>query len=1413
MDFSSAQKTRFNWRLLIVFLLALAFIGGGLVGFRYWNRRTNADEFLQRGQKAFEEKDWKTAAEQLGQYIKIHKDDIPRLIMYGEAQLNIRPVRRGNITHALAAFRTVLRLDRTHQRASLRAAQIYLDYYTDMAGEAENILERRLKVADDDLEARELLAQALVRQRKFAEAAEELKKNIAKDPTRISSYQNLSRLMLNRPNEVPGDPAAPLKQALRKNPGSVVAHVALSSYYWTTGDKQQAQRLLDEALKCDLSDASDRVRLATQFIVCGRIKEAREQLLAAKKINPKLLKLWVAWSLLARQNRDVGEIKTVVNDALEALGDEAFEFLPNAVEMLLLAGEIEQAKKILEKIRSIDRDIPVIPFLEGQIALASGKPREAVKHFLRMSPTDGPYPRALFALAQAYQSAGDPAMAIRTLEKLIMHYPDDSLAHLSLAKLQLRYGVWERALKHARRALQTAPESRDAQLTFLSAQARVLAERGDKSPAHWKSVNKNINALLEKFPDNSRVLLIAGQIARLQGDFERAGVLARKLQSKEATKLIGGLLEAEVSWSGGAREKAIATLRNLTKAFPEDARPFLKLAEYLEATRRLDECIRCLQEGLKSPNAAVRQSTGARLGQLYIDNDRKDEAYKLLKRLAKEYPRNLRVRQYLLAVMDLSGSAEAQKIIDEIKQIEGEDGFRWRYHQARFWLSQPDWKFHQEKTVRFLKKNLFDNPGDLRSLLLLGQAYTKAGQFNSALQEYRAAYSLAPDNPLVIRLLVAALQEANNFQEAAQVLDDVAERGLTTPKLAGIHLEQMMKRGRIDEALVAARRLLEADPKNPDLKILFARLLARKNKFAEAHKALEGLDPFDLRVTAANVDLLLREGKSDEALAMCNRAVAKLKNTSAYLFRARTLLALGKPEEARADYEAVCTLDPKNPTCWMFLSDFYSAQGKTAEAIKAIEKALGVAKNDSRIVARAWRLYSISGDPKNAQKAEALLDQALKDNPDDVGLKLLHARRLYLRGTTESLRRAHEILDHITMHNRRNVDAWILLAQTALKEDLFETVRQAVDGGLACNPPSSKKTTLMLLRARAEKEPSYAIMHIEDVWKEKPNDATVAQSLALAYLAAGRPAEGVKVLQKTAAKAKGDARLRLLQTQAEVLSASRQVQKALELMKAIAAEFPKEPNVLLQYTAILLRDNRPDEAAELVKKWCKTHPEDVNTALRASGGFIKMAGYLATNPDTSEQAEKVYNVAIRLLEDICRQHADSVPAKIQLAYGYFEAGRTKKSEELYRSILSRDPNNLHAINNLAWLFAKAGNTKQLKEGLELANRGLALKNDFYDLHDTRGVILFRLRQYMKAKADFEYCIRMSKRKSASETSAKIHLAAVLAETEEIKRAIRILEECLDARWGSGRLNPKDKAEAEALLRKLKTSDFSKDVRG
>lgn len=79
---------------------------------------------------------------------------------------------------------------------------------------------------------------------------------------------------------------------------------------------------------------------------------------------------------------------------------------------------VEQARKLMEKGTNPDQ-AEFMPYLEGYVALYTGRPQEAVTHLLKGNMND---PFVLVLLGQAYEKQGDPAKAQEHYRKILgMH--------------------------------------------------------------------------------------------------------------------------------------------------------------------------------------------------------------------------------------------------------------------------------------------------------------------------------------------------------------------------------------------------------------------------------------------------------------------------------------------------------------------------------------------------------------------------------------------------------------------------------------------------------------------------------------------------------------------------------------------------------------------------------------------------------------------------------------------------------------------------------------------------------------------------------------------------------------------------------------------------------------------------------
>jgi tetratricopeptide (TPR) repeat protein len=121
--------------------------------------------------------------------------------------------------------------------------------------------------------------------------------------------------------------------------------------------------------------------------------------------------------------------------------------------------------------------------------------------------------------------------------------------------------------------------------------------------------------------------------------------------------------------------------------------------------------------------------------------------------------------------------------------------------------------------------------------------------------------------------------------------------------------------------------------------------------------------------------------------------------------------------------------------------------------------------------------------------------------------------------------------------------------------------------------------------------------------------------------------------------------------------------------------------------------------------------------------------------------------------------------------------RHDESAALNRQILALDPNNLVALNNLAWVLCE--DKGKHEEALGYANRGIEVYPQYTDLLDTRGVIHYRLGQLEKAVADFTRCIDLSHNNDRIAATARFHLARTYAEMGRRTDAITEITQALE----------------------------------
>jgi len=567
----------------------------------------------------------------------------------------------------------------------------------------------------------------------------------------------------------------------------------------------------------------------------------------------------------------------------------------------------------------------------------------------------------------------------------------------------------------------------------------------------------------------------------------------------------------------------------------------------------------------------------------------------------------------------------------------------------------------------------------------------------------------------------------------------------------------------------------------------------RQNKFAQADELLGKLiakTPDSFSVIYAQVQSYVLQGKGEEAVKLCDDTVAKFNNAESYILRSKTFVSLNQPDKAMQDLDCIAGKDPNNIAVWIARSDFNISTNQYSKAVDDINHALALAPDDLQIQRRAIALFLMSSNPETIQQGKDILNKALEANPQDIELLIYRSRLLIAEGTAPSLVEASDILQKMTENQPKSDKAYVLLANLLLSQNQSSKAMDAVLRGLANNPNSEQ---LLLLKANVEagQSPVLAIPTLSALHAMDPNNLEITMKLANVYVDANENAKAISLLRQQLKICKDDvSRQRCNATLAVALFKDGKKEESEKILNSLSESDPNNSNILLIQTGLLSEDGRYEDIMAKTNDWSQRQPQDQYT-------LIAIAEGLAATPDKNKEA---LETAEKILRSVIAKSPDNTRAVQSLAILLQVANRESEASDLNQQILNADPNNVVALNNLAWALCEEEGKHQ--EAVDLANKGLKIAPQYVDLIDTRGVAYYRLKEYDKAIEDFSTCVKLYPEGTPGRVSAFFHLARTFAAAGDKSKAIEYINNTLDIQKRSGGLSPSDLEQANSLLSTL-----------
>ena len=674
-----------------------------------------------------------------------------------------------------------------------------------------------------------MYAEALHLLRKPKEAVAELTKILDQHPDDVRSYEKMGILANDYPDVVSKPAALWFDDAIAKNPRSALAYLARAEFYLRNSRGDDAQADLEQAQKCDLPDTETRGRLVgglmnTRLLdqtkeqpkAARLLDQAREQLKAWQAQAPAEPVLWQCWTVLAsRANgmalrakdpavlaRSVEEMYTVAQAGLKALAAQPWDFMPGATELLILSDHIEEARNCIAQMQQKDIAPQVTPYLEGLIADREGRLRDAITDWRKAIALGYRHPAVRRMLASALVRLGDTQSAIGELRILLTDVPGYLDAHVALAQLLVQTAEWQDALEQARIAHQISPDYTEAILLELQARLHLPPVNGGPEAERekaWQDIETQL-AQLDKTEKGSLTLrLLQARVALMRGKFPEATSLLTDLEGKYPSEVRVVLLEAESYAVQGKKEEAKTQFQKAVTKFPQAFEAVRGLALFLNQPNQRQDCESAIKEGLaRIQEPRSRRELGLMLTELYRQWGEENKLVLELSDLAAQFPSDIQLRRRLLTCSAIMKDLpKMQSLVDEIKSLEGDGGWQWRFEQAKLWSvsTGEEFKTRYPQIVKLLQENLLTNPKDDASRFLLAQTYEKANELPLAATTYQEVQRAMPRNVPILVHTITVLNKVKDYDAVRRLLDQADQLNIHNPDLNRLRLRDDLRTG------------------------------------------------------------------------------------------------------------------------------------------------------------------------------------------------------------------------------------------------------------------------------------------------------------------------------------------------------------------------------------------------------------------------------------------------------------------------------------------------------------------------------------------------------------------------------------------------------------------------------------------
>ncbi len=697
--------------------------------------------------------------------------------------------------------------------------------------------------------------------------------------------------------------------------------------------------------------------------------------------------------------------------------------------------------------------------------------------------------------------------------------------------------------------------------------------------------------------------------------------------------------------------------------------------------------------------------------QIEIGEGKRDDAVKLLDDAIKAHPEAIAARYMRLALAVTGGHLdEAKAQLAKMKEVQAKD-LRTVYGDALVSYASRDFRHAHEAVQQVLGAR----PDDIAALYLSGMVGYQLGTYSTAEEALRKVVAKAPGNVDARRALAMVYLRTGRGPEALDTLQPALHSAPDNAMLLRTAGEAYLASGDTSQAASAYERANSIDGgKDMGSKVRLAQVRLAGGEADRAIQDLQKLSVDDASNAQPDIALFfahLRKREFDKALATTD-AIAKKMPKSAVPHDLRGLVALAKRDltNARSEFEKALEVQPDYFAAAYNLATLDIQEGHPQSARERYEKMLKTFPRNEQLLLTYAQVLSVTG--ASADEVRSALDRAVTNNPTSVRARIARIEFDLRRGDGKNgVTAAQAALTAVP-------DDPQLTSLLGTAQVMAGDLNQAISTyrRLVQLQPKNPVPLLQLAEAQvAAKELPAAIESERKAIDLKPDLASAWALLAKTYMASGHPDTALADARKLQKGQPKDALGFALE--GEIQAAQKNWSEAANAYRSAFAN-AHTPQIAARYYTMLEEAGKGADAKAMATKWMSDHPDDPT-----------IPGLLAE-------------------QDLRR-------------------GQTDEAIAAYERVLKIDPDNVIALNNLAWMMTE----KKDPKGLEYAERAHRLAPFNAGVLDTLG-------SAYTANGDPKRAVpllRMASTLVPTHAQYRLHLAKALAESGDKAAARQAIE--------------------------------------